>query len=107
MQLIKFYTGRDRQDNMREDFLARAMVEDHLINVFGGFTRTDSWGGWQSKGVIYREKGFTYECIAAQHIGTSKLRGTAHRLRLAFDQHTVLYTVQSEHGGFEHGSVTA
>ena len=110
MQLIKFYTGRDRQDNMREDFLARAVVEDHLVDVFGGFTRIDTFGGWQSGGRIYRERGFTYECLTGQghgRVGASKLQHVANRLRLAFDQHTVLYTRQSEKEGLEYGSVTA
>lgn len=109
MQLIKFYTGRDRQDHNREDFTAVDVFEQHLITLFDGFTRTDTWGGWQDEGHgPSREKGYTYECLAHQYVGTRRLRSIATRMLVAFDQDTILYTIQhSEKGGYEYGSVTA
>lgn len=111
MQLIKFYTGRDRQDGEREDFPARHIFEEYLIDKFGGFTRTDTLGGWKNNGEVYRRREFTYETLTFgpnQHVDRDTLRGVAHRMLLVFDQRAILYTIQkTSTGGFEYGSVAA
>lgn len=110
MGIITLYTGRTRTDGTREDLAARITFESWLINEFGGFTRVDSWGGWESPdGLVIWESGFVYTILKlAGTFDRTKGRQITQRALLTFDQQEILYTLQyGAKGGLEYGSVTA